>query len=122
MGSPDPENDPELRNIELVVAIEYHADCVDEWGRYADLPEGDEKRNWKPPHGDPSRPEYHQAMVRWLEELVNLRNSVPRLNELLGSTRNQCENYRQEIRTLKEKNIALADVIADLQMDIKARE
>lgn len=47
---------------------------------------------------------------------------VGRLNELLASTKAQCERYRGEIKILLEKNVALANVIADMRMDLKARE
>jgi len=82
---------------------------------------------------------YHRRMVKYLKELKkrlwdipivesdgeivrSQRHEIARLCELLVSTKLQGQRYRDEIKILKEKNVALADVIADLKMDLKARE
>lgn len=106
----------------MVAAIEYHADIVDEWKRYMELPEGEEKRKWKPPYDDPFRMEFHEARVTWLKELLRHRLGMVRTDELLESTKGQCNRLQEENRRLREEKAALADVIADLKMDIKARE
>lgn len=94
---------------ELIEAIDFHEDLLPHLSNDISTEEREE---------DP----FHANRAKWLKELVNLRHSVPRLNELLESTRNQCESYRQEIQRLKDEKVALADVIADLKMDLKARK
>lgn len=51
-----------------------------------------------------------------------LVEELRRATELLESTKGQCNRLQEENRRLREEKAALADVIADLKMDIKARE
>jgi len=63
---------------------------------------------------------YHHA--EWLKELAELRNSVPRLKELNDSLQRRVQQLIEDNQKLRDKKAALADVIADLAMDLKARE
>lgn len=65
---------------------------------------------------------YHRRMATNLMELHEQRHRVKLLKEdrVILEKRNNCLEY--ENTKLKEKHVALADVIADLKMDLKARE
>ena len=66
--------------------------------------------------------EHCYLVAEWLKELVNRRNMASRDAELLASTKAMCSRQKAEIDASKHKLNALGEIMADLKLDLNARE
>jgi len=109
------------RDKEIAAIIEYHEGKAD---AIADA-EDPGSNQWVGKNKDVHDPEkwlYHDMRACYFKELVNLRNNHSRALELNESMSKRINQLLDEVRTFKEQKAALADVIAELKMDLKATE
>jgi len=69
-----------------------------------------------------SQDPHREPLTRLYKRERVLSEKLARAMELLESTQRQSQRLQDENQELRDEKAALADVIADLRMDLKARE
>lgn len=119
-----PELEPERDQTQFEEERAYHQDRIEWLKELLDLRNRVERQDLTIAEYEAARNEdpHRKPLKRLYRSERDLSEKLERANELLESTQRQARRLQDENRMLKEKIQALGEIIADLKLDLKARE